>query len=289
MEDNQLSKFRANKLAASIEAPSDATTPLSNCAEKAVIPRSSAKSKIPTEEKSSVEDGSTAILTGSLNELTPNGHVSNGTTLKQEQDTTAKAGEADVCANCLAAAEEKCRQCASSWYCSAACQKADWSYHKHLCSQAKDFRDRPATTSVRAILFPENTKLPKLIWLKKNDTILDWDNIHEKVEVAEVLGVSAAEHIGQLQVTDSPNMSVGTVTKGNFQSNWRGLIVAVLTAFDDTARSDSVAVVNDMTMTDYRDLVDFFTLYDQYVEGEEDFAPTSFWWLSSALKQDLVS
>ncbi|KAL9031874.1 MAG: hypothetical protein Q9196_000129 [Gyalolechia fulgens] len=223
----------------------------------------------------------------------------------------------EVCANCLLPATHHCRQCGSSWYCSAKCQRADWVYHKHLCPKFKDFKERPDSKSVRAIFFPDDDKTPKFVWLKSNDKVLDAKCVSEKLEVAELLGVTVEEQMGQQEVMRSlrraakpgsstarthlivredglidgskPNLSIGTITKGNFLFSWRGPVLAVLTTLEETHNGNANPTLDDMTMTDYRDLVDFFGTYGKYVEGQEDFGPTSFWWLAPVLKQEMIT
>ncbi|KAI4130547.1 MAG: hypothetical protein LQ338_001695 [Usnochroma carphineum] len=288
--DSQLSQRGADGMASSTET-SNSTPTLSNHAKKEIAPPSSAEPAGPTKTKPLDEDSATATLTGSLNDLTINGNTSKEADPEGGRNIAAKAFKVE---------------------------RADWGYHKYLCTQVKDVKDRPDAASVRAILFPENDTSPRFIWLKTNDTELDMDNINEKLEVSDILGVGSKGQIGQQQVTKNvrrefkpgmtpanaqahlllreecfldgskPNMSIGKVTKGNFQMSWRGPAVAVLTSYDDPGQSDTSAVIDDMTMTDYRDLIDFFAFYGQYVEGEEDFAPSSFWWLAPALKQELT-
>ncbi|KAI4174015.1 MAG: hypothetical protein LQ343_002578 [Gyalolechia ehrenbergii] len=223
----------------------------------------------------------------------------------------------EVCANCLLPATHHCRQCGSSWYCSAECQRADWTCHKHLCPRFKDFKDRPDSKSVRAILFPDDDKVPNFVWLKMNDTVLDPKCVSEKLEVAELLGVKVEEQIGQQEVMrgirraakpgpsttkahlivradglvdgSKPNQSIGMITKGNFLFSWRGPVLSVLTSWEESHDGNANPTLGDMTMTDYRDLIEFFATYGKYVEGQEDFGPSSFWWLAPALKQEMIT
>ncbi|KAI4090043.1 MAG: hypothetical protein LQ344_004973 [Seirophora lacunosa] len=284
-------------------------------------PSSSAKSRMTNENDSSKEVDANLILTGSLNDLTFAGHFSNGRATDQESTAPKVGRQTEACAACLAPAKTHCKRCASSWYCSANCQKVDWHFHKYLCWQVKEFEDRPRANCVRAILFPDDSISPRFIWLETNDSVHELDSLNEKVEAEIFLGVNMKAQVGQQQVTIStsrrrecmpktaqrnarphlllrencfvdgskPNVSIGTVMKGDFQFSWRGPIVAVLCSSAETARDESIAAIEDMTMTDYRDLLDNFSFYGHYAEGQEDFAPSSFWWLAPALKQDLIS
>lgn len=149
-----------------------------------------------------------------------------------------------------------------------------------------------------------------------NDTVLDPECVSEKLKVAELLGVTVEEHIGQQDVMRSirravkpvspttkshliiredglidgsnPNLSIGTITKGEFSFSWRGPVVAVLTCSEDS-HGNASPTLGDMTMTDFRDLIDFFKSYGEYVEGQEDFGPSSFWWLAPMLKQEMIT
>ncbi|KAL8838987.1 MAG: hypothetical protein Q9170_001917 [Blastenia crenularia] len=89
-----------------------------------------------------------------------------------------------------------------------------------------------------------------------------------------------------------PNMSIGAVTGGNFFYSWRGPMIGLLMSFgsDGTARTfieDTNAYMDDMTMTDYRDLIDFFASYGQYVRGTDDFGPSSFCRMAPALIEEV--
>ncbi|KAI4152714.1 MAG: hypothetical protein L6R39_001751 [Caloplaca ligustica] len=330
MEANQqLGEAGAEELTSSSKPSNPSVTPSTQAKDQVTAP-SSAESTTAKATKPLVGNGGAAILTGSLNELTLSGHFSDGTSSQKgmmsppapppkEQDKPTEAPKAEVCSNCFAPATNRCKRCGSSCYCSAGCQKADWIYHKHLCGQFNQYKDRPDAHCVRAILFPVDEKSPRFVWLKANDTVLDLDNISEKLQVTDLLGVDVKEKVAQQQVTmencvrrgsrsgtrevnsqphlllrdeslvdgSKPNMSIGTVTKGNFHFSWRGPVVAVLTSSDETAQSDTSMAFDDMAITDYRDLIDFFAWYGQYVEGEDDFGPDSFWWLSPALKEEL--
>ncbi|KAL8647754.1 MAG: hypothetical protein Q9226_006301 [Calogaya cf. arnoldii] len=223
----------------------------------------------------------------------------------------------EICATCLQQAQVKCAQCKSTWYCSRECQRIDWTFHKHLCREFKNFQTRPEPNSVRAIFFPEDEKAPRFVWLKQNDEPLDLGYVHEKFEPGEVeeLLLVTEEEVSQQFVTRSirrdrrqdevtargyllvrrnsfadgskPNMSVGWVTKGNFQFSWRGPMVAVLTRFDESEENEDEAVLDDISVLDFRDLIDFFGIYGHLLPGHDDFGALSFWWLSQSLRDEL--
>ncbi|KAL8789956.1 MAG: hypothetical protein Q9213_000842 [Squamulea squamosa] len=223
----------------------------------------------------------------------------------------------EICAHCLNFAGVKCVQCGSTWYCSRECQRIDWTYHKHLCRDFKELRERPEPGCVRAIFFPENAKTPKFVWIKQNKEPLDLGFVDEKFdleELEELLEVTE-EGITQQYVTRSirrdrradvttarvylllhersftdgskPNMSIGWITKGNFHFSWRGPMVAVLTRFDESEGNPDEPVVEDMSMVDFRDLIDFFGLYGQWLPGCDDFGAFSFWWMPEPLRDEL--
>lgn len=64
-------------------------------------------------------------------------------------------------------------------------------------------------------------------------------------------------------------------------------MVAVLTRFDESEENQDEAVLEDISMVDFRDLVDFFRIYGQMMPGLEDFGPFSFWWLPRSLQDEL--
>lgn len=301
-------------MASSAEASNSTLTP-SDDAKKEVIPPSSATSTIPKEVKPSDEMN---ILTGSLDDLTLKGHFDNKKPVERVRGTTTKPHKVERCARCFAPATSRCERCAASWYCSAECQLADWDFHKRLCSQFKNHKERPDASYVRAILFPDDDKSPRFIWLQTNDTVLDLDNLDEKLELKRLLGVekigqqqvaTTRNYCGQLRPTTNPtntqthlllreecfvdgskpNKSIGMITQGCFHFSWRGPIVAIVTSPEDPSYSDTDPVLFDATTTDYRGLIGFFASYGQYVEGEEDFAPMSLWWMAPVLLQDLIS
>ncbi|KAL8915240.1 MAG: hypothetical protein Q9171_000359 [Xanthocarpia ochracea] len=245
----------------------------------------------------------------------PNGSAQETEVVEDAQPT--KRPTPEICAHCLGYARVKCAQCGSTWYCSRECQRADWTYHKYLCREYKDFQNRPDPDSVRALLFPENEKAPRFVWLKQNEEPLDLGRVDEKFETEEVeqlLGVTEDE-IGQQYVTRSirrdrradkitarvylllrqksftdgskPNMSIGWVTKGNFHFSWRGPVIAVSTRFDESEENDEEPVVEDLSMVDFRDMIDFFGLYGQWLSGCEDFGAFSFWWMPQSLRDEL--
>ncbi|KAL8806295.1 MAG: hypothetical protein Q9182_001442 [Xanthomendoza sp. 2 TL-2023] len=137
----------------------------------------------------------------------------------------------------------------------------------------------------------------------------------EKFEVEELLGVREDQKVAQQYVMQSirrdrssqtttsrvyllhrdgsfvdgarPNKSIATVTKGQFEYSWRGPAVAVLTLFDDAEGEEDEPRADDMTMVDFRDLIEFFCLYGKWHEDFPDFGVSSFWWLPLPLEEQL--
>ncbi len=238
---------------------------------------------------------------------------------EEAHEETASNAQAiqEICANCLQPAPVKCVQCKSTWYCSRECQRIDWTIHKHLCRKFKDFQTRPEPNLVRAIYFPEDDKDPRFVWLKQNDDPLDLEYMIEKFELGEVEKLLVADdgEVTQQYVTRSirqdrrtdkvtarvyllmhhksftngsrPNKSIGWITKGNFHFSWRGPMVAVLTRFDESEENQDEAVLEDTSMVDFRDLVDYFNTYGKLLPSLEDFGALSFWWLPQSLKDEL--
>ncbi|KAL8733144.1 MAG: hypothetical protein Q9166_002336 [cf. Caloplaca sp. 2 TL-2023] len=297
--------------------------PHNSAKDEEVDPKTNAVEVIDLEEEE--DSDQTAVSNGASDPAKDS--AADPTTSPVDPTNSAKENQADrmtsstkkpipeVCANCLSVATEHCKRCKSSWYCSRECQSADWIYHRFLCRQFSDFKDRPDSTCVRAIFFPENDRNPRFVWLKQKEEALDLDYVDEKFEVEELLGISEEETIEQQYVMRStrrnrwtekdkarmylldrkraladgskPNVSIGTVTQGNFHFSWRGPVVAVLTKSDDSEQSDSEPTVDDMGMVDFRDLIDFFALYGQWGQGYHDFGVTSFWWTPGPLTEEL--
>ncbi len=75
-----------------------------------------------------------------------------------------------ICLECKKEGTLRCGECQSSFYCSKACQKANWPLHKILCKTFKHFQDRPAADGadckyMRAIYFHPDEEVPRWIWL----------------------------------------------------------------------------------------------------------------------------
>lgn len=229
-----------------------------------------------------------------------------------------KLQNSSVCINCLGPGSFRCKRCEGANYCSLSCQRSDWIVHKKVCKGFINHKNPPEPGYIRALLFPESEAAPQWIWLKETEGPLDMDYISESLEVNDILGVSDDREIAQQQVLSTlrraavwksdayesgaflltrencfkdgskPNQSIGTVTGGHFLFSWRGPIVIVLIRSEMAEEGeDGESFFDHLGMIDFRDIINFFLKYGRWVEGVPDFAPTSFWWMSPAVKREL--
>ena len=196
----------------------------------------------------------------------------------EESAYTSK--ETDECIICQEPRARKCERCRSCSYCSKNCQRVDWPSHKLLCSQYAQQQPRPSQAHKRAILFKEDGPKPLMIWVvcrRKND---QEDGIRDSVDVGSFLGndMPFTDHrliqrnlrrnrgLGytlELKFRDGflldgskPNQSIQAM-ETTVSSSWRGPMVAL--------KKQGVGVdfrsYADMTLGDYRHLVDYFASY----------------------------
>ncbi|KAJ8060028.1 hypothetical protein OCU04_011639 [Sclerotinia nivalis] len=99
----------------------------------------------------------------------------------------------DSCVMCNKRPARVCGRCHGCYYCSKACQKSDWSSHKLLCKKFSVQGDRPSEQHRRAILFPDNSANPQMIWIRCERKYLSDDGYGE--ESYEELHVHP--HLGQ--------------------------------------------------------------------------------------------
>ncbi|KAL8693425.1 MAG: hypothetical protein Q9218_001735 [Villophora microphyllina] len=237
---------------------------------------------------------------------------------KEVEVLSGKEQTLDVCHQCFGLGPLRCQRCGAAYYCSSNCQRVDWPEHKQLCKGFAEVKDPPESGYVRALYFPADESGPRWIWLMVTEDPLDMDFISESLEVQGLLGVTDDREIGQQRVNNTlrraatwdsisvesrvylltrqncfedgskPNRSVGTVTKGQFLFSWRGPIIAVLIRSEITDEDEEGhSFFDHLEMIDYRDLMTFFKHYGMWEEGIIDFAPTSFWWLSRNLREEL--
>ncbi|KAK3651133.1 translational activator for mitochondrial COX1 [Elasticomyces elasticus] len=78
------------------------------------------------------------------------------------------------CACCSKPATRNCGRCRNVKYCDNECQKADWGCHKYMCGPELDMR--PTLTHHRAILLPETSDPPTLVWIDTcNEDFIEQD------------------------------------------------------------------------------------------------------------------
>lgn len=189
-----------------------------------------------------------------------------------------------ICAVCSKDDPQVCARCGSIIYCSKECQVADWKTHKLLCAHFKEFSTAPAKDMRRAILFPADSDKPKFVWiatvwnpsvgLENSDAerfIRDdkpsprWhivsENDHRKRFTQHCIHLVCG---GKLTLDGSvPNRSVIGAAGDKAAYGWRGPIIAV--AKDGTG--EDPACFGDITLHDFRDVVDFFLSYDGTQSG----------------------
>ena len=189
-----------------------------------------------------------------------------------------------ACLTCNSPATHKCPRCEGVSYCSANCQRADWMVHKFLCAPNSKRLLPPRKRMVRALLFPEDEATVKVLWLPyiTNDDgeVLKRSSVKNYIYFPEVNGVRRNcvisrtplldakirgrphDHALLLMYRDSfmfdgslPNRSIDAVTQGKMKRPWRGPVLLVAEASLD---SDGPLTVEDVTMNDFRDAIDFF-------------------------------
>ncbi|ROW16212.1 hypothetical protein VPNG_01934 [Cytospora leucostoma] len=184
------------------------------------------------------------------------------------------------CPICLETADlVECQGCHDMTYCSKACQRVDWPVHKYLCRKLLPFRATARPKGhVRAILFPANTASigefatkattpkPKFVWSQKWDYAAffpphgtsKWkeykeDDMGRRQRVTtQRLRIVQSER--SLEVDEPRNGCIEAVGGNRLlmrpwpQPGWRGDILVV-------------GYKGDVTMRDFRAIVDFFQCY----------------------------
>jgi hypothetical protein len=176
---------------------------------------------------------------------------------------------------------KRCLCCLSSQYCSRACQSSDRDSHKLLCRKFRKMPERPNGRWKRAIFFRVNEKTPELVWVQcprktnhddtgsaYSDKIKYIENPfgadRPKIDSREIsrnnrrdrsLGYQLSVHFRDTFMNDGsrPNASlihsVGQLEPLRY--DWRGPCVAI-------RKTD---VYSDITLEDFRHLVDYFVAY----------------------------
>ncbi|KAI4119539.1 MAG: hypothetical protein LQ338_007255 [Usnochroma carphineum] len=176
------------------------------------------------------------------------------------------------CIICSQPNAQLCGKCRSGAYCSVECQQTDWPAHKLLCPQFSVLSDRPGPGFRRAILFPEEGPNPVVFWIDFHPTSTYETAELEKIMGDETLTFAYNDHNylrdrdfgGILKIYSRDdyvrsgsmvNKSISLVTKGKNPYCWKGPLVVSKTP---TLSQD---LHDDITMTDFRNMIDFFMTY----------------------------
>jgi hypothetical protein len=197
-----------------------------------------------------------------------------------------------LCKLCGSPSELRCNGCHEIHYCGQACQKKDWSVHKHLCKTFKDFLDRPAAEAddenfSRAILFHPDEDGPRFIWLKqimeyhgylspsinhllanneeeaRSDRFISSETAYIDKDTITGLPLSYC-----LQLTcresfyydgSTPNKAINKVSHraSPYLHDWKGPLIAC--GYEHSDRDHTVTV--DLVPSDLRYIVNFFNTY----------------------------
>jgi hypothetical protein len=79
--------------------------------------------------------------------------------------TTQESPQA-LCSMCHNATASICNICRCTRYCFKVCQNDDWAVHKLLCKTYQDFATPLSPTHFRGILFSDNEKKPRSVWIR---------------------------------------------------------------------------------------------------------------------------
>ena len=79
-----------------------------------------------------------------------------------------------ACTICNVQGAKSCSSCHSSAYCTPTCQQADWRIHKTVCPTLKDMLPRPTPSHKLGILFPVESRVPRLVWYKSECKVDVW-------------------------------------------------------------------------------------------------------------------
>jgi hypothetical protein len=192
------------------------------------------------------------------------------------------------CIICNASDTRLCSSCRSISYCSPQCQRYDWSLHKIICKSFTTLATRPSAAHRLAILFPVDSRVPQLIWIKcdrriddddgiaweQPDTrhLLEIENLGPRYQLStEFKNIKRNAHRGYnlshtVQVIDretflidgsTPNVCIRYTTKERMTHDWRGPIVVM--------RQPGTAVdplcYEDISAGDFRVVIDYFLSY----------------------------
>jgi hypothetical protein len=195
-----------------------------------------------------------------------------------------------ICPICNEVGLRACSGCKSISYCSIECQQTDWPVHKLLCKFQADLQP-PTERHRRGILFPADLKGPKFAWVSCDLQQAEEDEpAWELSDVKPFLGsgdpfprrylvqrnVLRSRDIGhtiEIAFRDSflidgsiLNQSVVRTTNGVAPHAWKGPVLAL--------RKKGLGLdplhYDHITMSDFRDVVDYFLTYGGEAVGGTD-------------------
>ena len=201
------------------------------------------------------------------------------------------------CLICNATDVKSCVSCRSASYCSKECQKIDWPLHKHLCKIIPTMTTRPSPSSRLAILFPVDSKSPKLVWV--NCPMIHLPDDEEEFEAPEVKpflgpgyppptpermicwnnqvrGVEQLDHTIIAHIRDNGRNDGSKLNQaviacaGNTPAPWMGPVIVLSQVGEPT---DPYSVFQDVTLEDLRHIVDYFTWYGSARRGLSGLTP----------------
>ena len=198
---------------------------------------------------------------------------------------------ANTCAICNGSDTKLCSSCHSISYCPEECQKTDWPLHKTICKGLTNLLPRPSPSHKLAILFPVDSKKPKIIWVNCEHQTDDEYGIQAEWERADIHSILETKNVGPHYRTpipeykpitrnvlrginlnhtvavfcrdtflidgSTPNICVRQTTRGKMTHNWCGPIVAMR----QPGISFDPRFYEDITAADLRVVVDYFLSY----------------------------
>ena len=185
------------------------------------------------------------------------------------------------CIICNKEGAKFCQECHSASYCSRQCQIRDFPTHKLLCSEFKEYRDKPHEHMKRGIIFHEAENPPQWVWIKSESKDESQHAILEHHLVASSHGPTKVQYISiehnrsrkralqdtltiihcdkDVQGALGPNRSIQALGNGATASPWYGPVIVMKKLGLET----DPGVYGDMDLTAYRDVVDSF-IYDVF-------------------------
>ncbi|KAK1764628.1 hypothetical protein QBC33DRAFT_497166 [Phialemonium atrogriseum] len=203
----------------------------------------------------------------------------------------------NLCNMCESEGTKACGKCGDAYYCSAECQRSDWPMHKILCKAFSDFKSdkRPSPEHFRAVIFPMTQGEPEFVWLGYNQLRGTTTVEHPDLgKVTKIIGrpalptsatlyvpiTTTAQFSGKgmahalciwgLQVHTTGivpellNQSQAALGKPGLLRPWFGPHIHVAITQDaqsEGAQNNSKAGDRDITMRDFRHIVDFYQNY----------------------------